>query len=118
MRKRIIHPTHRKFLCLLRKRYKEGTPVVVLKNEIEIIFETLPSIQTPTARNQYIYREALRAMNRPLSEIQECTDVVVFGEKIIDLIESLYAQVERKHLCATVIDSVELFRRRRGLRRK
>lgn len=118
MRKILIHPTHRKFIRLLRKQFEKGTPVVILKKELDNIFETLPSIQTPTARNQYIYRETLRAINRPLSKIQECTDLIVFREKNINLVESFYAQVERKHICSTLINTLVPYIARRKSKRK
>lgn len=106
MRKFIIHPTHRKFLRLLRERYKSGTPVVMLKGEVDDLLKKLPSVSSPTLRNQLIYREVLRAMNRPLSEIQQCTGFVVFNEKTIRTIESVYAKVERKQLCPVIMVSI------------
>ena len=113
MRRLIIHPTHRRFIRILRDRYKNGEPVVILKKEFDNVLATLPSFTTPTARNQYIYREVLRVMNRPLSEIQHCTGIMVLDKKNINRIESVYAKIERKHLCSTVVNTVELYKRRR-----
>ena len=115
MRKIIIHPTHRKLLRLLRERLNNGVPVVMLENEINDVLRSLPLFQSPTARNQYVYRVILRAMRRPLSEIQHCTGFFVFNSMHINLIESLYAKVERQHLCATLINMMELYRIRRHM---
>lgn len=118
MRKLIIHPTHRRFLRLLRKRFESGAPVVILKSELDDLFKKLPSIPSPTLRNQFIYREVLRAMNRPLSEIQHCTGFVVFDDKCIKTIETIFAKVERNHMCSTMLNALELSIRRKSLRRK
>lgn len=113
MKKIIIHPTHRKILRLLRERKNNGVPVVVLKKELEEVMETLTTFPSPTARNQYVYRVLLRAMNRPLSEIQHCTGFIVLDSKNINVIESIYARVERMHLCSTLINTWDLNRRRK-----
>lgn len=117
MRKFIIHPTHRRFLGLLRERYESGAPVVILKSELDDLFKRLPSIPSQTLRNQFVYREVLRAMNRPLSEIQHCTGFVVFDDKRINTIEAVFAKVERNHMCSTVLNALELSIRRKSLRR-
>jgi len=118
MKKLIIHPTHRRFLRLLRERYESGTAVIILKSELDDLFKRLPSIPSPTLRIQYVYREVLRAMNRPLSEIQHCTGFVVFDDKCIKTIEAIIAKVERNHMCSTVLNALELSIRRKSLRRK
>lgn len=117
MSKLIIHPTHRKFLRILRERYECGTPVVILKSELDDLFKMLPSIPSPTLRNQFIYREVLRAMNRPLSEIQHCTNFIVFNEKFIKKIEAAYAKVERNQMCFTLLNVLEVSLRRKKIRR-
>ena len=118
MRKLIIHPTHRRFLRLLREQYERGTPIVILKSDLDDLFKRLPSIPSPTLRNQFVYREVLRAMNRPLSEIQHCAGFIVFDDKCINTIETKFAKVERNHMCSTVLNALELSTRRKSLRRK
>lgn len=92
-----------------------GTPVIVSKKEFDNIIERLPHLQTPTTRNQYIYRVALRAINRPMSEIPLCSGLIVFDKKVINIIEMVYAHIERKHFCSTVINILELYLNRRRL---
>lgn len=118
MRKLIIHPTHRRFLRLLREQYESGTPVVILKSEVDDLFKILPSIPSPTLRNQFVYREVLRAKNRPLSEVQHCAGFVVFDDKRINTIETIFAKVERNHMCSTVLNALKMSMRRKSLRRK
>lgn len=108
MRKLIIHPTHRKILRMLRERDKDGRPVILLREERDRVKEVLPTLHSATARNQYVYRVLLRAIKRPFSEIQHCDGFIVVDRRCINLIEKLYAMVERRHLCGTVINAIEL----------
>ncbi len=106
MRRFIIHPTHRKFLRLLRNRINEGNPIIIRKAELDALFNNLPLLQSATARNQLVYRLALRAQNRPLSDIQQYDDLILVNERFVRGIESVYARVERKHLCPVIIVSI------------
>lgn len=106
MRKCIIHPTHRKFVRLLREKIREGNPIVIRKAEYDALLKELPLFQSATARNQIIYRLALRAMNRPSSEIQQYDDLIIVNEQFIKGLESVYAKVERKHLCPVLMVSI------------
>ena len=94
MRKQIIHPTHRKFHRLLRNYFENGTPVVLIRKELAVLFKFFSSIPSPTLRNQVIYREALRGMNRPLSVIQQCSDFVIIDD--FTVVSSLEVTI-RKH---------------------
>lgn len=109
MRHLIIHPTHRKLLRLLRDRNNEGQPVVLLKDEFDSMFKALPSIQSPTLRNQLVYRTILRAINRPISDIQQCRGLIVVDKHLLNTIEKVYARVERDHLCYTLHSTVQLY---------
>ena len=106
MRRCIIHPTHRKFLRLLRDRLKEGNPIVIRKAELDTLLKELPLLQSATARNQLVYRLALCAMNRPFSEIQQHNDLIIVNERFIKNLESAYAKVERKQLCPVIMVSI------------
>ena len=106
MRRFIIHPTHRKFLRLLRNRLKEGNPIVIRKAELDNLFKDLPLLQSATARNQLVYRVALHAQNRPLSEIQQYEDPIIVNKQFIKNLESAYAKVERKQPCTVIMISI------------
>lgn len=108
MRKLIIHPTHRRILRMLRERDNDGRPVILLVEERDRVKDVLPTLQSATARNQYVYRVLLRAIKRPFSEIQHCNGFIVVDKCCINLIEKLYAIVERRHFCGTVINAIEL----------
>ena len=106
MRRCIIHPTHRKFIRLLRERLREGNPIIIRKAEYDVLSEELPLLQSATARNQLVYRLALRAMNRPFSEIQQYNGFIIVNERFIKNLESAYAKVERKQLCPVIMVSI------------
>ena len=115
MRKIVIHPTHRKLLRILHERCDEGRPVVLLKDEVESFFEVLPTLDSPIRRNQSAYRIVLNAMNRSLEDIQDYRNFYVLNNKNIKAIESVYATVERNHLCYTLLDTLKLFFIRRRI---
>lgn len=106
MRRCIIHPTHRKFIRLLRERLREGNPIIIRKAEYDALLKELPLFQSATARNQIIYRLALRAMNRPSSEMQQYDDLIIVNEQFIKGLETVYAKVERKQLCPVIMVSI------------
>lgn len=117
MRKIIIHPTHRKMIRILRKRCKEGKPVVLLKDEVYNLFKILPSIDSPTLRNQRVYRLLLNAMNRPFLELKHQEDIYVLNDKSLKIVVSIYSKVERNHLCYTLQDTIKLLFTRRRISR-
>ena len=106
MRRCIIHPTHRKFIRLLRERLRKGNPIVIRKAEYDALIKELPLLQSATARNQLVYRLALRAMNRSSTEMQQYADPIIVNEQFIRNLESAYAKVERKHLCPVIMVSI------------
>ena len=108
MRRLVIHPTHRKLLRMLRERDKEGRPVILLKEEMKHVFEVLPTLQSATVRNQYVYRVLLCALKRPFTEVQHHKDFIVLNKHIINVLGNAYAKVERSHFCGTVISALEL----------
>ena len=116
MRSLIIHPTHRKLLRLLRDRSNKGRPVILLKDEVDSMFQALPSIQSPTSRNQLVYRTVLRAINRPISDIQQCKGFIVLDNHNLNKIGKIYARIERNHLCYTLLSTLQLYLVRSGLK--
>lgn len=118
MRKIVIHPTHRKLIRILCKRSKEGNPVVLLKEEIDNLFKVLPAIDSPTLRNQSVYRLALNAMKRSFSELQQHMGFIVLHDKNLKLVESIYSKVEREHSCYTLQDTIKSFLIRRRMSRR
>lgn len=106
MRRCIIHPTHRKFIRLLRERLREGNPIIIRKAEYDALLKELPLFQSATARNQIIYRLALRAMNLPSFEMQQYDDLIIVNEQFIKGLETVYAKVERKQLCPVIMVSI------------
>ena len=108
MRKIVIHPTHRKLLRILRERCDEGRPVVLLKDEVDSFFKVLPTLDSPIRRNQSTYRLVLNAMNRSFEDIKDYNNYYVLNDKSIRVVESIYAKVEKDHLCHTLQDTMKL----------
>lgn len=115
MRKIVIHPTHRKLLRILRERCDEGRSVVLLKDEVDSFFKVLPTLDSPIRRNQSAYRLVLNAMNRSFEDIKDYNNYCVLNDKSIRVVESIYAKVERNHLCYTLLDTLKLFFIRRRI---
>ncbi len=118
MRKIVIHPTHRKLLRILHERCDEGRPVVLLKDEVDSFCKILPTLESPTRRNQSVYRMVLNAMNRSFEDLKDHKNFCVLDDKNIKVVESIYARVERNHLCYTLCDTIKLFFTRRRINRK
>jgi len=115
MRKIVIHPTHRKLLRILRERCDEGRPVVLLKDEVDSFFKVLPTLDSPIRRNQSAYRLVLNAMNRSFEDIKDYNNYYVLNDKSIRVVESIYAKVEKDHLCHTLLDTFMLLLVRRRI---
>ena len=115
MRKIVIHPTHRKLLRILHERCDEGRPVVLLKDEVDSFCKILPTLESPTRRNQSVYRMVLNAMNRSFEDLKDHKIFFALNDKSIKVIESVYAKVERNHLCYTLYDALKLFFIRRRI---
>ena len=98
-----MHPTHRKFIRLLRDRINNGHPIIFTQADIDdykILFQgTMSMVQ----RHQGIYRIVLNAIYRPIEEISKDEKVCFVGKRQIDTIEKCFAQAERKHLGTTLI---------------
>ena len=87
----------------------------MLKDEVDSFFKVLPTLDSPIRRNQSAYRIVLNAMNRSLEDIQDYRNFYVLNNKNIKAIESVYATVERNHLCYTLLDTFKLLHVRRRI---
>ena len=103
MRNLLFHPTHRKFIRLLRDRNNNGRPIIITqadRDEFNRIMQgTVPMIQ----RHQSIYRLVLTAASRPIEEIDKNEKIGLIGDSQIDIIEACFSKAERNHLGAAII---------------
>lgn len=98
MKKILLHPTHRKFIRLLRKHILQGGMIIVTKADIESWEELLYRTQIALKRHKGTYKILLRAMRR--TEVHEGN--FIFGSSHVDFIENVFCKVERKRIFVTI----------------
>lgn len=98
----LIHPTHKKFIKLLRDKANAGTPIIITKNDCKDFSELIKSTNARYKRHQGVYKITLRAMNRPRDEINVEEIQTILDNNVIDYIEKIFSRLERKQLCATL----------------
>jgi len=103
MRYLLLHPTHRKLIRLLRKRVKDGYPIVFTQTDIDVFRAISQESMKMIERHQRIYRLLLTAVYRPFEEIDKTEKVYVVREKFINTIENCFARAERQHLGITLL---------------
>ena len=124
MRHLLFHPTHRKFIRLLRERVNNGCPIILTQADLDEYDRISQGTVTMLQRHQSIYRIVLSAANRPVEEIDKKEKIRLIGERQIDTIEYCFSKAERKHLGAAIVapilDSIvrRLEKRRRTKRRQ
>lgn len=65
MKRFLIHPTHRKYIRLLRKCADCGNPITITHQDAVDFLEMMKKSKQRLYRHQGFYRITLRAMNRP-----------------------------------------------------
>lgn len=92
MRPILFHPTHRKFIKLLRKRV-EVEPIYLTNEDIEAFRALVRRTNIAMERHKGLYRIFLTAMRRPNSSISP--DIII-DSAYVDYIERALCEVERK----------------------
>ena len=98
----LILPTHRKYIRLLRERSNSGNPVVTTKKDWEDFRELVRKTKQRLPRHQGLYRITLKAMNRPIEEVEPEDIYAVLDKRAISVIENTLAKAEWKSLGATL----------------
>lgn len=98
----LIHPTHRKYIKLLRDRANSGNPVIVTKDDNEAFLKLINRTQQKLERHKGFYRITLRAINREPASITDDEFYGTLDNGRIDAIEQLLSRVERRQLSATL----------------
>lgn len=108
----MIHPTHRKYIRLIRDRADSGNPIIITKKDWEDYLALIKSTNKKMARHQGVYRITLRAMNRSKEEVKTEAIQVVLDHNAINQIENFLSKAERKRLGKTLISTyiVPIFR--------
>lgn len=81
MRRILLHPTHRKFVRIIRDRVNSGRPIILTKTDIKAFQDICQGTMTMLKRHQGIYRIVLTAANRPIEGIEK-NEKVVFSETV------------------------------------
>lgn len=84
----LIHPTHRKYIKLLREKADSGNPIIITKKDWEDYVALIKSTNKKMARHQSVYRITLRAMNRSKEEVETEDIQVILDHNAINQIES------------------------------
>lgn len=106
MRYFLIQPTHRKFIKILRDRYKDGTPVILNEEDIEEFKSLFERTSNAFERHIGIYTIILRAKDRPYSELSTPGRFVVLDRNKLNLIEKHFCFAEWRHLDTTIESSI------------
>ena len=96
----LLHPTHRKFIKLLRNKVNNGDVIYITKedqSEWQSVFNTSKNSKK---RHQETYRIFLRAINRVHTEIPN--NAIVINLSLVDHIESILRKVELKNPLRTI----------------
>ena len=89
----LFHPTHRKFVKLLRKRV-DVEPIYLTNEDIEAFRALVRRTNIAMERHKGLYRIFLTAMRRPNSSISP--DIIIESADV-DYIERVLCEVERKN---------------------
>ena len=128
MRYLLLHPTHRKFIRLLRDRVNSGYPIIITQSDNDAIKHMCEGAMTMIKRHQGIYRIVLTAVYRPIEEIVKDEKIYYIGYKSINIAEKCFFKAEWRHLGTTlgsgylvpilrhIIKKLEQRKKRRGER--
>lgn len=98
MKKLLLHPTHRKFIRLLREHLKQEGQIIITKDDIKVFHNLLSRTKIALKRHKGIYRLLLRAMQRTVIHEGD----TILNSSHIDYIESVFCDVERKNIFVTI----------------
>ncbi len=94
----LLHPTHRKFVMLLREKINSGQPIIITQADLDEIHQLIIRSKKALVRHKGIYRIFLRAINRSSSNCQD----VYLNQESIDYIESVLCKVEWRNPLITM----------------
>lgn len=93
----LFHPSHRKFIKLLRSYADRGTYFCITDLDREKLVEIFHRTNDAVERHKSIYMLLLKILNRHTSP----EEGHLFTHEIVDNIEKFFARIERKRPCFT-----------------
>ena len=91
----LLHPTHRKFINLLKKHVADGNVIILTHEDIEEFKMMFKSTNSSLKRHQILYKIFLRAINRPI--VKPCGHDVVVDDLLVKEIEKKLRRIEFKN---------------------
>ena len=117
MRPFLIHPTHRKYIRLLRNRAVGGNPIVLTNQDVEDFRKLMKTSKQRLYRHHGLYRITLRAMSRPQSDVTTEEIHSILDEDAINHIARFLSKAERSQLGTTLFSTFVVPILRRIIRR-
>ena len=96
----LLHPTHRKFIRLLRNHTNNGDVIILTQEDKNEWLSFLNRTKNSKKGHQITYRIFLRAIKR--KRIESTEDVIVINHSSVDYIERVFRKVEFKNLFRTI----------------
>lgn len=93
----LFHPTHRKFIKLLRSYADREIIINITDYDRERYSELLKRTNNPLERHKIIYLLILEILNRPTSPDEGC----LFTHEVVNYIEQSFVRAERRKPCVT-----------------
>ena len=103
MKHLLIHPTHRRFIRLLREQINNSHQVLFTQSDYDAFKNICQRSMTMWERHKRIYRIFLNAVYRPVEEINKDEKVCLVSENMINLMEECFSKAEWRHLGATIL---------------
>lgn len=103
MRRILLHPTHRKFVRMIRDRVNSAQPIILTEVDVRAFQGICQGTMPMLKRHQGIYRIVLTAANRPIDKIDKNEKVCVVGNKMVEVIEKSFSKAEWRHPLTTVL---------------
>lgn len=94
----LLHPTHRKFIRLLRSYADRGATFNITDLDRERFGELFNRTSNAIERHKSIYKLIIEILNRNTSS----EDDVLFTQEFVDFIEQHFARAERRKPCNTL----------------
>ena len=102
----LLHPTHRKFIRLLRDKVSKGDVTFITQEDLSEWKSVFSTSKNSKKRHQATYRILLRAINRICTEIPD--SAIVINSSCVDYIERFLRKVELKNPIRTINNIIKL----------
>ena len=103
MKHLLLHPTHRRFIKLLREQINNRHQVFFTQSDYDAFKNICQGSMTMWERHKRIYRLFLNVIYRPIEEVNNDENVCFVSEKTINVMEECFSKAEWRHLGTTIL---------------